>query len=138
MAAHGLRDSKVTWKIFVDTSALFHLISKRNDPTKWFDKFLNEPYTLCVTEAVKKEIENIASTGTGKTKLRAQLATTFLKNFRVVSTHTNVADNSIVEASIETPNGLAFTDDKALRHRLKSLGIGVFLFSRDGRIIFSN
>jgi rRNA-processing protein FCF1 len=138
MAPHGLRDSEVTWMIFVDTSALFHLLSKKIDLTKWFDKLLNEPYILCVTDAVKQEIEDIAIVETGKIRLLAKLATTFLRDFRVVGTDTRVADDSIVEASIKTSNSLAFTDDKLLRQRLKSLGVGVFLLTRDGRVTLSN
>jgi hypothetical protein len=87
---------------------------------------LLDAYEIIVPGAVIQELTMLSTRGIGEKQRNAKAALTYALRYETVETQATHADEAVVEAAKKV-QGVVFTNDAALRHRLRDEGIPVLL-----------
>jgi rRNA-processing protein FCF1 len=87
---------------------------------------LLDAYEIVVPLAVIQELKVLSTRRTGETQRHANAALTYAQRYKTIETQAASADEAVMEAAIKV-QGVVFTNDAALRHRLRDEGIPVLL-----------
>ena len=83
-------------------------------------------YQIVVPTAVVKELETLSTEGKGEKKRNAKAVLKFVSRYGTVETQATHADEAVVEAA-KLMQGIVFTNDSALRKKLRGENIPVLL-----------
>ncbi len=125
MASDRVRGDKIRKTVILDSSALLSFFEFSVDWENELARLL-DAYEMVVPEAVLKELATLAAKGKGEKRQRANAALTYASRYQAVATKATSADEAVVEAAKKV-QGVVFTNDTALRHRLKKEGVPVLL-----------
>ncbi|HVQ00782.1 MAG TPA: PIN domain-containing protein [Candidatus Thermoplasmatota archaeon] len=124
MASDRIRGDKIRKTVILDTSALLSFFEFSVDWEKELARLL-DAYEIAVPEAVLQELALLSSKG-GEKRQKANAALTYASRYKTVETKATHADEAVVE-SVKKVQGIVFTNDTALRHRLQKEHIPVLL-----------
>jgi rRNA-processing protein FCF1 len=83
-------------------------------------------YEIVVPAAVIKELKMLSTRGTGEKPRQANAALIYAQRYKTIETQATHADEAVVEAA-KIVQGIVFTNDTVLRHRLREGGVPVLL-----------
>jgi rRNA-processing protein FCF1 len=127
MASHWVRGDKIRKTVILDTSALLSFFEFSVDWEKELARLL-DAYEIAVPGAVIQELTMLSARGIGEKQRNANAALTYAFRYETIRTQATHADEAVVEAAKKV-QGIVFTNDATLRHRLRDEGIPV-LFLR--------
>jgi len=125
MASHWVRGDKIRKIVILDSSALLMFFEFSVDWEKELARLL-DAYEIIVPGAVIQELTMLSTRGIGEKQRNAKAALTYALRYETVETQATHADEAVVEAAKKV-QGVVFTNDAALRHRLRDEGIPVLL-----------
>jgi len=111
--------------VILDSSALLSFFEFSVDWEKELARLL-DTYEIVVPEAVLQELAILSARGSGEKRQHANAGLTYASRFKTVKTQATHADEAIIE-SAKKVQGIVFTNDTTLRHRLRDEGIPVLL-----------
>ena len=125
MASDRVRGDKIRKTVILDSSALLMFFEYSVDWEKEMTRLV-DAYRIVVPAVVVKELEMLSNKGSGGKKRNAKAALKFVMRYETIATQAKNADEAVVEAA-KTTQGVVFTNDTALRKKLRDEGIPVLL-----------
>jgi rRNA-processing protein FCF1 len=125
MASDRVRGDKIRKTVILDSSALLSFFEFSVAWEKELARLL-DAYEIVVPEAVLQELAILSSRGTGEKRQHVNAALTYASRYKTVWTQATSADEAVIE-SAKKVQGIVFTNDTALRHRLRKEDIPVLL-----------
>jgi rRNA-processing protein FCF1 len=138
----NLKGKKATLKVIMDSNALFVPFQFKIDIFEHLKVLLNRNSELILLSSIREELEKIADQGSPKMRKQASSALKLAEKCTLVGCDGESAlhpDDAIVKMAREW-NCLVFTNDRALRKRLRNINVPVVYVRQksklgiDGRI----
>jgi len=118
-------------RILLDTNFLMMPYKDGIDIFREIDRLMadKQGYELCITKGVENELERIAGAAKGENKVAASLGIQLIadKKVKVIGADAGFsADSEILAIAQENPAAtVVCTNDKALKRRLRDIGVAV-------------
>ncbi|MEM3617319.1 MAG: DNA-binding protein [Candidatus Bathyarchaeia archaeon] len=123
-------------KVILDSNALFIPLRFKMDIFEELRNLLNRNVEFVLLSPVKRELETLAEKGSPKTRKEAAYALKLAEKCRVVDLGESCEgspDDAIVKVAREWRNPV-FTNDKALRKRLRDINVPVIYVRQKSRL----
>lgn len=130
----NLKRKKGTLKVIVDSNALFVPFQFQIDIFEELKTLLNRNSELILLSPIHEELEKIANKGSPKTRKQASSALKLAEKCTLYECgFAGSADDTIVRMAREW-NCVVFTNDRALRKRLRDTGVPVVFLRQRHRL----
>ena len=120
-------------RVIFDSNALFTPFQFKIDVFGELERLLGRRFELVLLSAVKQELELLAEQGSPKLRRDASYALGFAERLRLVEVEAGAADDVIV-AVAKKWGAVVFTNDKALRQRLRDISVPVIYVRQKSRL----
>ena len=132
MASDRLRRDRNEKIVILDSSAIIMIFEFSIDLEDEITRLVGEHHTI-VPKPVFNELEILSERGKGKKKIFAKASLKLIKRYEVVDILSDNADDSVFLLTKQT-NGIAVTNDKGIKKRLKEISLPV-IFLRSKKIL---
>jgi len=147
MATNRIRNDKVTChhnpsaqkerlKIILDSNAFFVPLKFKIDIFEELRNLLGKSAELVLLSPVKRELETLAAKGSPKTRKEAAYALRLAEQCRLIDlgeAFRDSPDDAILKVASEW-RSLVFTNDRALRKRLRDINVPVIYVRQKSRL----
>jgi rRNA-processing protein FCF1 len=120
-------------RVIFDSNALFAPFQFKIDVFGELERLLGRRFELVLLSAVKQELELLAEQGSPKLRRDASYALGFAERLRLVEVEAGAADDVIVAVAKQW-GAVVFTNDKALRQRLRDISVPVIYVRQKSRL----
>jgi rRNA-processing protein FCF1 len=128
--------AKKKLQIILDSNALFASLQFKIDIWEELKTLLKKNFEPILLLQVRQELENLAAKGSPQMRKKASYALKLVEKCKIVETNGKSAvapDDAIVKTAHEW-NCPVFTNDKALRKRLRNINVPVIYVRQKSRL----
>ena len=130
------QSKKQPLKIIADSNALFVPLQFKIDIFAELERLLNRNFELILLSAVKRELETLAQKSSPQTRRNASFALGLAEKctyVKVPEKPNETTDDAIVRTA-QKWNSPVFTNDKALKKRLRNINVPVIYLREKSRL----
>ena len=133
MASDRLRQYRNKKIVILDSSAIIMLFEFSIDLEDEITRLVGKHHTI-VPKPVFNELEFLSEHGTGKKKIFAKASLKLIERYDIVDVSSNNADDGVFLLAEQT-NGIAVTNDKDLKKRLKEISLPVIFLRAKKKLV---
>ena len=133
MASDRLRQYRNKKIVILDSSAIIMLFEFSIDLEDEITRLVGKHHTI-VPKPVFNELEFLSEHGTGKKKIFAKASLKLIERYDIVDVSSKNADDGVFLLAEQT-NGVAVTNDKDLKKRLKEISLPVIFLRSKKRLV---
>ena len=133
MASDRLRRDRNEKIVILDSSAIIMLFEFSIDLEDEITRLVGKHHTI-VPKPVFNELEFLSEHGKGKKKIFAKASLKLIERYDIVDVSSNNADDGVFLLAKET-NGVAVTNDKDLKKRLKEISLPVIFLRAKKKLV---
>ena len=133
MASDRLRQYRNEKIVILDSSAIIMLFEFSIDLEDEITRLVGKHHTI-VPKPVFNELEFLSEHGTGKKKIFAKASLKLIERYDIVDVSSNNADDGVFLLAEQT-NGIAVTNDKDLKKRLKEISLPVIFLRAKKKLV---
>jgi len=133
MASDRLRQYRNEKIVILDSSAIIMLFEFSIDLEDEITRLVGKHHTI-VPKPVFNELEFLSEHGTGKKKIFAKASLKLIERYDIVDVSSNNADDGVFLLAKKI-NGIAVTNDKELKNRLKEESIPVIFLRSKKKLV---